>query len=34
MAKRGRPSKVSQVCNFDDATIKLVQMRDLKFNDD
>ena len=34
MAKRGRPSKVSQVCNFDDATIKLVQMRDVKFNDD
>ena len=34
MAKRGRPSKVSQVCNFDDTQIKLVKMQDIKFNDD
>ena len=34
MAKRGRPSKVSQVCNFDDTPIKLIKMQDVQFNDD
>ena len=34
MAKRGRPSKVSQVCNFEDTPIKLIKMQDVQFNDD
>ena len=34
MAKRGRPSKVSQVCNFEDTSIKLIKMQDVQFNDD
>ena len=34
MAKRGRPSKVSQVCNLEDTQSKLVKMQDIKFNDD
>ena len=34
MAKRGRPSKVSQVCNFDDTPIKLIKMQDVQFSDD
>ena len=36
MAKRGRPSKVSQVevCNFDDTPIKLIKMQDVQFNED
>ena len=33
MKKRGRPSKVSQVCNFNDTPIKLVKMKDIKFDD-
>ena len=34
MAKRGRPSKVSQVCNFEDTPIKLIKMQDVQFNED
>ena len=34
MAKRGRPSKVSQVCNFEDTPIKLIKMQDVQFSDD
>ena len=36
MAKRGRPSKKSQVasCNFDRDSVKLVKMQDVTFNDD
>ncbi len=33
MKKRGRPSKVSQVCNFDATPIKLVKMKDVTFDD-
>ena len=33
MKKRGRPSKTSQVCNFDVNSVKLVKMKDITFDD-
>ena len=33
MKKRGRPSKTTQVCNFNNTPIKLVKMQDVKFDD-